>query len=96
MSGDRYFAESVEHFNERTGEWSEQWLVGDDQRWGIDAGSLEWLFEIKCVNKDHALRVAQALNNILDPTKSGSEIMTVSQEDARELASDLRPSRLFK
>ena len=89
MSGDRYFAESVEHFNERNGEWSEQWLVSDDQRFG-------WLFEIKCVNKEHALRVAQSLNNILDPTKSGSEIMTVSQEDARELASDLRPSRLFK
>ena len=96
MSTDRYFAESVEHFNERTGEWSEQWLVSDDQRFGISGRTFEWLFEIKCVNKEHALRVAQSLNNILDPTKSGSEIMTVSQEDARELASDLRPSKLFK
>lgn len=89
MSDDRYFAESVEHFNERTGEWSEQWLVSDDQRWGIDAGSLDWLFEIKCVNKDHALRVAQALNKDFNAEH-------VSQEDARELAIDLRPSKLFK
>jgi hypothetical protein len=89
MSGDRYFAESVEHFNERTGEWSEQWLVSDDQRFGISGRTFEWLFEIKCVNKEHALRVAQALNKDFNGEH-------VSQEDARELASDLRPSKLFK
>ena len=89
MSIDRYYFESVSHYNEHNDEWSDQWLVSDLQRFG-------WLFEIKCASKAHAIRVAQALNNILDPTKSGSEIMTVSQEDARELASDLRPSRLFK
>jgi len=88
MSGDRYFAESVEHFNERTGEWSEQWLVSDDQRFGISGRTFEWLFEIKCVNKEHALRVAQALNSLL--------YRDISQESANKLASDLRPSRLFK
>jgi hypothetical protein len=88
MSGDRYFAESVEHFNERTGEWSEQWLVSDDQRFGISGRTFKWLFEIKCVNKEHAQIVAQALNSLL--------YRDISQESANKLASDLRPSRLFK
>lgn len=89
MNKNRYYAEMIEVYDDNYGRWSEQWLVSDDQRHGIDGLTFDWLFEIKCVNKDHALRVAQALNKDFNAEH-------VSQEDARELASDLRPSRLFK
>ena len=79
----RYFVDTVATFD-LSGIENDEWFVVDDERASDD-------FEVNCVNKHHAIRVAQALNNILDNAESDSVIMTVSQEYASELAHDLEP-----
>jgi hypothetical protein len=79
----RYYAESIEVYNERTGEWSEQWLVSDDQREGISGRTFEWLFEVICKNEDHAHQVAKVFNSLIPAYQD------FSQEVAIKAAEDI-------
>jgi len=54
----RYYAESIEVCNGSNGEWKEQWLVSDWERFG-------WVFEVKCKNKEHAQQVAKVFNSLI-------------------------------
>ena len=72
----RFYAESIEVYNDHNGEWSEQWLVSDWEKFG-------WVFEVKCKNKDHAQQVAKVFNSLI-PAYQG-----FTQEAAQKAANDL-------